>query len=65
MKTSSNWVKNGALLATAIAAVFFMSGYGVASVEKLWTEFINGAVKVKFLEIPPTSTEGISAVRWS
>ena len=38
MKTSSNWVKNGALLATAIAAVFFMSGYGVASVEKLWTE---------------------------
>ena len=38
MKTSSNWVKNGALLATAIAGVFFMSGYGVASVEKLWTE---------------------------
>jgi len=38
MKTSSNWVKNGALLATTIAAVFFMSGYGVASVEKLWTE---------------------------
>ncbi|SVC47067.1 uncharacterized protein METZ01_LOCUS299921, partial [marine metagenome] len=38
MKISSNWVKNGALLATAIAAVFFMSGYGLASVEKLWTE---------------------------
>ena len=38
MKTSSNWVKNGALLATTIAAVFFISGYGVASVEKLWTE---------------------------
>ena len=38
MKTSSNWVKNGALLATAIVAVFLMSGYGVASVEKLWTE---------------------------
>ena len=38
MKISSNWVKNGALLATAIAAVLFMSGYGLASAEKLWTE---------------------------
>jgi len=49
MKTSSNWVKNGALLATAIAAVFFMSGYGVASVEKLWTEKTTLANK----DVPP------------
>jgi len=38
MKTSSNWVKKGVLLTAAIALVFFCSGSGVASVEKLWTE---------------------------
>ena len=38
MGTSSNWIKKGALLATAITAVFFMSGYGVAGVEKIWAE---------------------------
>ena len=38
MNTSSNWVKKGVLLATAITLVFFMSGSGVAGVEKLWTE---------------------------
>ena len=38
METSSNWIKKGALLATAITAVFFMSGYGVAGVEKIWAE---------------------------
>jgi len=40
MNTSSNWVKKGVLLATAITLVFFMSGSGVAGVEKLWTEKI-------------------------
>ena len=35
MKTSSNWIKKGVLLATAITAVFFMSGYGVAGSEKI------------------------------
>ena len=38
MNTSSHWVKKGVLLATAITLVFFMSGSGVAGVEKLWTE---------------------------
>ncbi|SVE63905.1 uncharacterized protein METZ01_LOCUS516759, partial [marine metagenome] len=38
MKTSNNWIKKGALLATAITAVFFMTGYGVAGVDKIWTE---------------------------
>lgn len=38
MNTSSNWIKKGVLLATAITLVFFMSGSGVAGVEKLWTE---------------------------
>ncbi|MCL0045585.1 trypsin-like peptidase domain-containing protein [Nitrospinaceae bacterium] len=38
MNTSSNWVKKGVLLAIAITLVFFMSGSGVAGVEKLWTE---------------------------
>ena len=38
MNTSSNWVKKGVLLATTITLVFFMSGSGVAGVEKLWTE---------------------------
>jgi len=38
MSTSSNWVKKGVLLTAAIALVFFYSGSGVASVEKLWTE---------------------------
>ena len=38
MNTSSNWVKKGVLLTAAIALVFFCSGSGVASVEKLWTE---------------------------
>ena len=38
MNTSSNWVKKGVLLVTAITVVFFCSGSGVASVEKLWTE---------------------------
>ena len=38
MKTSSNWAKKGTLLATTITVVFIMSGYGVASVEKIWTE---------------------------
>ena len=38
MNTSSNWVKKGVLLATAITLVFFISGSGVAGVEKLWTE---------------------------
>ena len=38
MSTSSNWVKKGVLLVTAITVVFFYSGSGVASVEKLWTE---------------------------
>ena len=38
MKNSSYWIKKGALLATTITAVFFMSGYGVASVDKIWTE---------------------------
>ena len=38
MNTSSSWVKKGVLLTTAITLVFFMSGSGVASVEKLWTE---------------------------
>ena len=40
MNTSSNWVKKGVLLATAITLVFFMSGSGVAGVGKLWTEKI-------------------------
>ena len=40
MNTSSNWVKKGVLLATAITLVFFISGSGVAGVEKLWTEKI-------------------------
>jgi len=38
MNTSSNWVKKGVLLIIAITLVFFISGSGVASVEKLWTE---------------------------
>jgi len=38
MNTSSNWIKKGVPLATAITLVFFMSGSGVAGVEKLWTE---------------------------
>ena len=38
MSTSSNWVKKGVLLTAAIALVFFYSGSGGASVEKLWTE---------------------------
>ena len=38
MNTSINWVKKGVLLATTITLVFFMSGSGVAGVEKLWTE---------------------------
>ena len=38
MNTSSNWIKKGVLLATAITLVFFMSGSGVAGIEKLWTE---------------------------
>ncbi|MBT6600250.1 MAG: trypsin-like serine protease [Nitrospina sp.] len=38
MEISSNWAKKGVLIATAITAVFIMSGYGVASVEKIWTE---------------------------
>ena len=38
MNTSSNWAKKGVLLTAAIALVFFCSGSGVASVEKLWTE---------------------------
>ena len=38
MNTSSNWIKKGVLLVTAITVVFFCSGSGVASVEKLWTE---------------------------
>jgi serine protease Do len=38
MKTSSSWAKKGTLLATAITLVFILSGYGVASVEKIWTE---------------------------
>ncbi len=38
MNTSSNWVKKGVLLVTAITVVFFCLGSGVASVEKLWTE---------------------------
>ena len=38
MNTSSSWVKKGVLLTTAITLVFFMSGSGVAGVEKLWTE---------------------------
>ena len=38
MNTSSNWVKKGVLLIIAITLVFFMSGSGVAGVEKLWTE---------------------------
>ena len=38
MNTSSNWIKKGVLLGIAITAVFVMSGYGVASVEKIWTE---------------------------
>ena len=38
MNTSSNLVKKGVLLATTITLVFFMSGSGVAGVEKLWTE---------------------------
>ena len=40
MNTSSSWVKKGVLLTTAITLVFFMSGSGVAGVEKLWTEKI-------------------------
>ena len=38
MNTSSNWIKKGVLVGIAITAVFVMSGYGVASVEKIWTE---------------------------
>ena len=38
MKNLSNWIKNGLLLAVVIAVVFVMTGSGVASVEKLWTE---------------------------
>jgi len=38
MNTSSNWIKKGVLLGIAITAVFVMSGSGVASVEKIWTE---------------------------
>ena len=38
MNISSNWVKKGVLLTAAITVVFFCSGSGVASVEKLWTE---------------------------
>ena len=38
MTTSSNLVKKGMLLATTITLVFFMSGSGVAGVEKIWTE---------------------------
>ena len=38
MEISSNWAKKGVLIATAITAAFIMSGYGVASVEKIWTE---------------------------
>ena len=38
MNTSSDWIKKGVLLGIAITAVFVMSGYGVASVEKIWTE---------------------------
>ncbi len=38
MKNSSYWIKKGALLATTITAVFLMSGYGMASVDKIWTE---------------------------
>ena len=38
MNTSSNLVKKGMLLAATIALVFFMSGSGVAGVEKIWTE---------------------------
>ena len=38
MSTSSSWVKKGVFLVTAITVVFFCSGSGVASVEKLWTE---------------------------
>ena len=38
MNTSSSWIKKGVLLGIAITAVFAMSGSGVASVEKLWTE---------------------------
>ena len=49
METSSNWIKKGALLATAITAVFFMSGYGVAGVEKIWAEKTTLANK----DVPP------------
>ena len=38
MNTSSDWIKKGVLVGIAITAVFVMSGYGVASVEKIWTE---------------------------
>ena len=38
MNTSSAWIKKGVLVGIAITAVFVMSGYGVASVEKIWTE---------------------------
>ncbi len=38
MNTTNNWVKKGVLLTAAITVVFFCSGSGVASVEKLWTE---------------------------
>ena len=38
MNTSSDWIKKSVLVGIAITVVFVMSGYGVASVEKIWTE---------------------------
>ena len=49
MNTSSNLVKKGMLLAATIALVFFMSGSGVAGVEKIWTE----KKKIENLDVSP------------
>ncbi len=49
MNTSSNLVKKGMLLATTITLVFFMSGSGVAGVEKIWTE----KKKIENLDVSP------------
>ena len=38
MNNLNNWIKNGLLLAFAMAVVFAMGGSGAASAEKLWTE---------------------------
>ncbi len=49
MNTSSNLVKKGMLLAATITLVFFMSGSGVAGVEKIWTE----KKKIENLDVSP------------